>query len=57
MIEQAPKKSEKVSSGRVNINTIIDRIRKERQKETLTNLVSIGIALSLIFIVAIILSF
>ena len=52
-----PKKSEEVILGRVNINTILNRVRKKRQKENLTNLVFIGLALSLIFIVGIILSF
>ena len=52
-----PKKSEEVILGRVNINTILNRVRKKRQKENLTNLIFIGLALSLIFIVGIILSF
>ena len=53
-----PKKIEEVSSSRrVNINTLLNRARKERKKETLTNLVFIGLALSLIFVVGIILSF
>ena len=50
-------KSEKVSlSGRVNINVLLDRARKVKEKETLTNLVFIGLTLSLIFVVGIILS-
>ena len=53
-----PGKSEEVSSsGRVDINILLNRARKVKQKETLTNLVFVGLALSLIFIVGIILSF
>ena len=51
-------KSEEVSSsGRVDINILLNRARKVKEKETLTNLVFIGLTLSLIFIVGIILSF
>ena len=50
--------NEKVSlSGRVDINILLNRARKEKEKETLTNLVFIGLTLSLIFVVGIILSF
>ena len=53
-----PKKSEEVSSsGRVDINILLNRARKVKEKETLTNLVFIGLTLSLIFVVGIILSF
>ena len=53
-----PKKSEEVSlSGRVDINILLNRARKVKEKETLTNLVFVGLTLSLIFIVGIILSF
>jgi len=53
-----PKKIEEVSlSGRVDINILLNRARKERKKETLTNLVFIGLTLSLIFVAGIILSF
>ena len=52
------KKSDEVSSsGRVDINILLNRARKEKEKETLTNLVFIGLTLSLIFVVGIILSF
>ena len=51
-------KSEEVSSsGRVDINILLNRARKVKEKETLTNLVFVGLTLSLIFIVGIILSF
>ena len=50
--------NEKVSlSGRVDINILLNRARKVKEKETLTNLVFIGLTLSLIFVVGIILSF
>ena len=53
-----PEKSEEVSSsGRVDINILLNRARKVKEKETLTNLVFVGLTLSLIFIVGLILSF
>ena len=53
-----PKKSDKVtSSGRVNINILLNRARKVKEKETLTNLVFVGLTLSLIFVAGVILSF
>ena len=53
-----PEKSGEVSSvGRVDINILLNRARKVKEKETLTNLVFVGFTLSLIFIVGIILSF
>ena len=55
---ETPEKSEKVlSSGRVDINILLNRARKVKEKETLTNLVFIGLTLSLIFVVGLILSF
>ena len=53
-----PKKIEEVSSsGRVDINILLNRARKVKEKETITNLVFIGLTLSLIFVVGLILSF
>ena len=53
-----PEKSEEVSSsGRVDINILLNRARKVKEKETLTNLVFAGLTLSLIFVVGLILSF
>ena len=53
-----PEKSEEVSSsGRVDINILLNRARKIKEKETITKLVFIGLTLSLIFVVGIILSF
>ena len=55
---ETPEMSEEVSSsGRVDINILLNRARKEKEKENLTNLVFIGLTLSLIFVVGIILSF
>jgi len=53
-----PKKSEEIlSSGRVDINILLNRARKVEEKKVRTNLVFAGLTLSLIFIVGIILSF
>ena len=53
-----PEKSEEVSSsGRVDINILLNRARKVKEKETLTILVFVGLTLSLIFVVGLILSF
>ena len=53
-----PEKSKEVSSsGRVDINILLHRARKVKEKETITNLVFLGLTLSLIFVVGIILSF
>ena len=55
---EAPNNSEEVSSsGRVDINILLNRARKEKEKETRTNLVFVGLIVSLIFIVGLILSF
>ena len=53
----AEKSDEVSSSGRVDINILLNRARKVREKETITNLVFIGLTLSLIFVAGIILSF
>ena len=53
-----PEKSEEVSSsGRVDINILLNRARKEKEKETRTNLVFAGLIVCLIFVAGIILSF
>jgi hypothetical protein len=52
-----PKKSEEVISGRVDINVLLDRARKIKEKETRSNLVFFGLILSLIFVAGMILSF
>ena len=53
-----PENSEEVSSsGRVDINILLNRARKAKEKENRTNLVFVGLTLSLIFIIGLILSF
>ena len=53
-----PKKSEEVSlSGRVDINILLNRARKIKEKEQRSNLVFGGLIVSLIFVVGLILSF
>ena len=53
-----PGKSEEVSSsGRVDINILINRVRKEKEKETKTTLVFGALIVCLIFVVGLILSF
>jgi len=51
------KREEVSSSGRVDINILLNRARKVKEKETLTNLVFTGLTLSLIFVAGLILSF
>ena len=53
-----PKKSEEVSSsGRVDINILLNRARKVKEKETRASFVFFGLTASLIFVVGLILSF
>ena len=53
-----PNNEEEVSSsGRVDINILLNRARKEKEKETRTNLVFTGLTISLMFIIGLILSF
>ena len=53
-----PENSEEVSSsGRVDINILLNRARKVKEKETRTNLVFAGLTICLIFVVGLILSF
>ena len=53
-----PNNSEEVSSsGRVDINILLNRARKEKEKETRTNLVFAGLIVCLIFVAGLILSF
>ncbi|WP_020169564.1 hypothetical protein [Candidatus Pelagibacter communis] len=55
---ETPEKSEEVSSsGRVDINILLNRARKEKEKENLTNLVFVGLTSCLIIVAGIILSF
>ena len=55
---ETPEKSEEVSSSkRVDINILLNRARKERVKETRTNLIFLGFTVCLIFVAGLILSF
>ena len=55
---EAPNNSMEVSSsGRVDINILLNRARKEKEKENLTNLVFGGLIVCLIFVAGLILSF
>ena len=55
---ETPEKSKEVSpSGRVDINILLNRARKVKEKETRTSLVFAGLTISLIFVVGLILSF
>ena len=55
---ETPEKSEEVSSsGKVDINVLLNRARKEKEKENLTNLVFVGLTSCLIIVAGIILSF
>ena len=55
---ETPNNSEEVSSsGKVDINILLNRARKEKEKETRTNLVFAGLIVCLIFVAGLILSF
>ena len=51
------KTKEVSSSRRVDINILLNRARKLKEKETKTNFIFMGLTLSLIFVVGLILSF
>ena len=58
LLPLTPEKSEEVSSsGRVDINILLNRARKVKEKETLTYLVFGGLIVCLIFVAGLILSF
>ena len=53
-----PNNSKEVSSsGRVDINILLNRARKLKKKETRANLAFFGMMVSLIFVIGLILSF
>ena len=56
-LETPNNKEEVSSSGRVDINTLLNRARKEKEKEARINLVFGALILSLIFIAGLIFSF
>ena len=49
--------SEKTTSGRVDINNLIARVRLEKQKENKINLIFFGLIIALVVVVGTILSF
>jgi len=51
------KNKNKLSSGRVDINHLIARVRKEKNAENRTNLIFFSLIIILVLIVGIILSF
>ncbi len=56
-LETSEMSEEVSSSGRVDINILLNRARKEKEKENLTNLVFVGLTSCLIIVAGIILSF
>jgi len=55
---ETPKNSEEVSSsGRIDINILLNRARKVKEKEARTSIVFAGLIVSLLFTVGLILSF
>ena len=50
-------KTDKKSSGRVDINNLIARVRLEKQKENKTNMIFVSLIVFLVVIVGTILSF
>ena len=52
-----PKTGKKNSSGRVDINVLMNRVRLVKEKENRINLIFLGLILVLVAIVGIILSF
>ena len=53
-----PIKSEEVlSSGRVDINDLLARVRKQKKKDDFSNLIFVGMFIALILVLGIILSF
>ena len=55
---ETPQKSEEViSSGRVDINILLKRANREKEKDTRANLVFAGLIVCLIFVAGLILSF
>tara|TARA_B100000787_G_scaffold135404_1_gene104170 strand:- start:412 stop:627 length:216 start_codon:yes stop_codon:yes gene_type:complete len=52
-----PEANIKSSSGRVDINNLLARVRKKKATEFRVNLIFFGLIISLVFIVGLILSF
>ena len=54
---ETSQKSKEVILGRVDINVLLNRAKKTQDKENFTNLVFLGLILSLVLVVGMILSF
>ena len=52
-----PEDSEKTTSGRVDINHLIARVRLEKEKENKINIIFLGLIIALVVVVGTILSF
>ena len=52
-----PEDSEKTTSGRVDINHLIARVRLEKEKENKINIIFFGLIIALVVVVGTILSF
>jgi len=55
--EMTPEDSVKTTSGRVDINHLIARVRLEKQKENKINIIFFGLIIALVVVVGTILSF
>jgi len=56
-LETSQKDKEVISSGRVDINILLKRAIREKEKDTRANLVFAGLIVCLIFVAGLILSF
>ena len=56
-LETSQKGKEVISSGRVDINILLKRVNREKEKDTRANLVFAGLLVCLIFVAGLILSF
>ena len=56
-LETSQKSEEVISSGRVDINILLKRANREKEKDTRANLVFAGLLVCLIFVAGLILSF
>ena len=54
---ETSQKRKEIISGRVDINVLLNRAKKTQDKENFTNLVFLGLILSLVLVVGMILSF
>ena len=57
VIFKNPEVKEKIFNGRVDINDLLARVRKKKNKESKTNIVFFGLFASLMLVIGILLSF